>query len=394
MRTPTRLLALGALAFLPIRAPAGEPRTLALPAGPHPVGFRVVGHRDATRRTADGGPRPVQVSVWFPAARTSTGPVLRYRDYVVASSRERTLAATSAEDDQAALGRYRAFLAGNGVSAAGIEEWLEAPMRAREGAPAASGRFEVVLVAQGMGGAVHDQSALGEALASHGYVVVTTPSPVRLGAKMESEADVPVMAREQERDLETALSVVAPLPMADARRVGVVGYSFGARPALLLAGRCPAVRALVSLDGGIGSAAAKGWLSPRALDRAALRTPILHVYEEADEDARPDFALLASLVRAPRTIARVHGLRHLDFITFGLASATLGALGGPDDRRAGSLEAVFALTRGFIQAHVSGSARSWEDAVAEAAAGAHVRVMPFGRARPGSVSSPRRVPES
>ena len=50
-----------------------------LPAGPHPVGFRVIGHRDATRPLADGTPRPLQISLWYPAA-ASDRPALVYRD--------------------------------------------------------------------------------------------------------------------------------------------------------------------------------------------------------------------------------------------------------------------------------------------------------------------------
>ncbi|HET6898488.1 MAG TPA: dienelactone hydrolase family protein [Vicinamibacteria bacterium] len=361
-----------------VSALAAGPAPLALDPGPHSVGFRVFNHRDASRRLADGSLRPVQVSVWYPATDRASGPTVTYRDYVLVAARAKTLAPLSADGERQALEGYRAFLGRNGVPASGVDEWLAAPMLAHPDAPSAAGRYPVVLVGQGMGGAVQDQAALGESLASHGYVVATTPSPVRLGTKMESEADVPAMAEEQARDLEVALAVVAPRGVADPTQVAVIGYSFGARPALLLAGRHPSWRALVSLDGGIGSAEAKGWLAPRALDRGALHVPILHVYEEEDENARPDFELLSSLVHAPRTLARAAGLRHLDFITFGLASATLPALGGADSRRAATLRAVFALTRGFLDAHVAGRSEAWPRAVDESTRGGQVRVSPFG----------------
>jgi dienelactone hydrolase len=299
------------------------------------------------------------------------------------AAREKTLAPLTADGEQKSLEGYRSFLGRNGVPAAGIDDWLATSMLAHVDAPSAPGRFPIVLVAQGMGGAVQDQAALGESLASHGYVVATTPSPVRLGQKMESEADVPAMAEEQARDLEVALAVVAPRAVADPTRTAVIGYSFGARPALLLASRHPDWRALVSLDGGIGSADAKGWLAPRALERGALRTPLLHVYEEDDENARPDFDLLASLVHAPRTLARVDGLRHLDFITFGLASASLPSLGAADAHRLAALRAVFALTRGFLDARLSGRPQAWAEAAEAGARSGLVRVTPFG-SRPAS----------
>jgi dienelactone hydrolase len=364
-------------------AAAADTAPLAVAPGPRPVGFAVWNVRDAARRMPDGGLRPVQVGVWYPAAALSATP-MRYRDYVLVSARERSLEPLTPAAEQEALAAYRGFLERNGVPPAGIDEWLGIPMLASAGAPAAEGRFPLVLLAQGTGGAVQDQAALGEFLAGRGFVVATTPSPVRLGAKMESEADVPVMAEEQARDLEVALAAAAPRAMVDAARVGVVGYSFGARPALLLAGRHRSIRALVSLDGGIGAAAAKGWLAPRALDRAALATPILHVYEETDEDAHPDFDLLASLVRAPRTLARVEGLRHLDFITFGCASASLASMGGPAEGKAEALRAVFGLTAAFLDAHVRVEGAAGK-AIAGAAESPLVHVTPFGGAAPRAV---------
>ena len=119
---------------------AGAP-SLAFDPGPHPVGFRVFNQRDATRHLADGALRPVQVSVWYPAATTES-PALTYRDYVLVAARERTLAPLDTEGEKQALEGYRAFLGRNGVPAAGIDDWLASPMLARAEAPSASGRFQ------------------------------------------------------------------------------------------------------------------------------------------------------------------------------------------------------------------------------------------------------------
>lgn len=334
---------------------------LAVAPGPHAVGFRVVNVQDAARRMPAGALRPVQVSVWYPAQPGAAEAPLRYRDYVVAAGSEATLAPLDAAARQAASERYAGFLERNGVPRAGIDEWLDAPMRARRDAAALPGPFPLVLLAQGMGGAVHDQAALGEHLASHGYVVATTPSPVRLGVPMESDADVLPMAKEQARDLGIALERLRTAPNVDAARRAVVGYSFGGRAALLLAVPRTGLRALVSLDGGIGTSAAKGWLPPAALNRGAVRLPILHVHTEGDPAAVPDFTLLRSLRHAPRTLARVADMAHLDFITFGVASAALPSLGASDrEGRAARLQAVFTLTRAFLDAHLKGDPAAWD----------------------------------
>jgi dienelactone hydrolase len=310
--------------------PAAE--QLALPAGPRAVGFTVIERRDPVRRLFDGTARPLQVSLWYPAT-TAGGEALRYRDYVLVAE---------------PLDGYRQFLAGNGLTRAAIEAWLDAPMMARRDAPAAHGRFPVVLIATGTGGAVQDEAALGECLASHGYLAATMPSPVRLGSRLESEADVGPRAAEQADDLEHALSVARARPGADRERAALVGYSFGARAALLLAARRHDIRALVSLEGGIASPEARDWL-PAAFPRATLRIPILHLYG----DAPPDFALLDSLKRAPQRRVTHDGLGHLDFITFGLARAMLPAMadeGAPARLR--ELRAVAEETLAFLGAHL------------------------------------------
>jgi dienelactone hydrolase len=259
--------------------------------------------------------------------------VLRYRDYVLVAE---------------PLEGYRQFLASTGLAPAAIDAWMDAPLTARRDAPAARGRFPVVLIATGSGGAVQDEAALGEYLASHGYMAATTPSPMRLGSRLESEADVRPRAEEQAGDLEQALAMVRARPGADRARTGLVGYSFGARASLLLAARRRDVRALVSLEGGIASAEAKDWL-PREFPRAALSTPILHLYGQT----APDFALLDSLPRAPQQRVKLESLRHLDFITFGLAAATLPPL--TDEGAAArlrDLRAAAAQTLAFLDAHL------------------------------------------
>jgi dienelactone hydrolase len=365
--------------LLLVLAAALEAAPLAVTPGPHAVGFRVLNVQDATRRTPSGTLRPVQVSVWYPARAGAVATPLLYRDYVAVAASETTLAPLHDAGRQAALARYRGFLERNGIPAAGIDEWLAAPMRAQRDAAAEPGAFPLILIAQGMGGAVHDQAALGEHLASHGYVVATTPSPVRLGVPMESDADVLPMAREQARDLEIARERLRSTPQVDGARTGLVGYSFGGRSALLLSGPSRGIQALVSLDGGIGTSAAKGWLPAAAFDRRAVRLPILHVHTEGDPAATPDLTLLRSLRRAERTLARIAGMAHHDFITFGAASAALPSLGASDrDGRAARLRAVFGLTRAFLDTHVKGDVTAWAAAVRTAPA-AIVRITPLSR---------------
>jgi dienelactone hydrolase len=299
--------------------------------GPHPVGVRAM--------------EPATV-LWYPAERRVPAPPMTYRDYVVIALRD---AAPEANGAARTIEDYVAFLRSKDVPAAGLAAWLDAPMAGMRDARPAAGRFPVVVIAPGFGGAVHDEAVLGEFLASHGYVVAVESSPGWRGRRMGSDADILPVAREQAGRLAALLDRVRTLGYADASRAAVLGYSFGARAGLLLAAQRREVRALVSLAGGIGSSEGKGWLPPDALDRARFATPILHVYDDADKAIPPDFTLLDSLVRARRKRTLVPGLGHFDLITFGLARARLPELGAAGPDQAARIEQALEIVRGFLK---------------------------------------------
>jgi dienelactone hydrolase len=318
--------------LLALAAPgaSGVAAAVSAAGGPHTVGIRVI--------------EPVTV-VWYPARPAPQAPAT-YRDYVLLALRD---AGPGEEGKAPTVAGYTAFLRSKEIPAAGVEAWLDAPMAAIRDAPPAPGLFPVVVVAPGFSGAVHDEAVIGEFLASHGYIAAVESSPGWRGRRMRSDADVLPVAREQALQLSALLDRARALPGADASRCAVVGYSFGARAALLLAGQRPEIRALVSLAGGIGSSEGKGWLTPDALDRTAFTTPILHVYDEGDRAIPADFTLLDSLTRARRRRARVPGLGHHDLITFGLARARLPELGAPAPEQTARIERVLEIVRGFLK---------------------------------------------
>jgi dienelactone hydrolase len=310
---------------------SGLATALAVSGGPHAVGVRLM--------------EPATV-VWYPAQRQGRHTSTTYRDYVELALRD---AAPGPGGKARTTDDYAGFLRSKGLPAAGIETWLRAPMAAARDAAPERGRFPVVVIAAGFGGAVHDEAVLGEFLASHGYVVAVESAPGWRGRVMRSDADVLPVAREQAGQLAALLDRVRAQAGAEASRAAVVGFSFGARAALLLAAQRPEVRALVSLAGGIGSAEGKGWLPPDALDRSRFATPILHVYDDGDPAIPPDFTLLDSLKGARRLRSRVAGLGHFDLITLGLARARLPELGTVDPAQAARIEHVLQAVRAFLK---------------------------------------------
>jgi dienelactone hydrolase len=284
-------------------------------ASSYSIGFRVTQALDRSRMTSaypEG--RPVQISVWYPA--TPGGTPLEFRDYVAVSAAEIDGDASPAAAAKA-VEAYRSFLTGAGVSAQDVNAWLSTRMRATRDPVPATGRFPLVLIAQGNGQSAHDQALLAEFLASRGYVVATTPSQARIDGSMKSEEDIAAQADAQAADLAFTARKLRVGPGPRVGRYGIVAHSFGARSALLLAMRDSDVGAIVSLDGGIGAKTGKGRLEKsRGFDVARATVPLLHLYEEGDRSMVPDFDLLRSLP-GPRWLVRVDAMRHVHFSSTG-----------------------------------------------------------------------------
>jgi len=317
----TSLLPLAAVAAF--AAPAPE-LWAGLQPGSHPVGFRRLGAGAA------------EVDVWYPAA--AGGRPMRFADYL---------------QDTAGTAR---FLRGAGVPPLEVSGLFASPLLARADAPAQTGGARpLVLIAQGNGQSASDQAVLCEFLASIGYVTATTPSPMRT-KPLESEDQVGSFAEAQCADLAAAIGSVAAVLQVDTMRVAVVGHSFGARAALLLAMRNSRVRAVVSLDGGIGTATALASFRAAPSFRAeGPLPPILHFYERLDSFMTPDLTLLRSLGARSLELCEVRDLHHTHFTTNGFAvgfSPGLARVTHSTTATPRAVRNVAVKTRGFLDRHL------------------------------------------
>jgi pimeloyl-ACP methyl ester carboxylesterase len=323
------------------------------------VGFKVLAERDVSRPLADGRARPVQIAVWYPAAKVS-GARMTYRDYFLLTASEKDPEKTPREADRnKAIEGFESFLASAGVTKSDAARLLATPMRAVRNAAPAAERFPLVVIAQGNGQSVHDQAFLAEYLAGHGFVVATSPSPTRISGPMKSEEDIAPKAEEQAADLVFVIKALQTWPSVRPGTAALVGHSFGARAALLVATSRRDIGALVSLDGGIGAKTGAGMLErSRLFDAKKMTAPLLHFYEEADPFMAPDFTLLRALEPGQRFVVKVPDVHHIHFTSIGvliteapsLAKATKAGTG-----TRGSVDAVFRSTLSFLDATMKDS---------------------------------------
>jgi len=225
--------------------------------GPFAVGFKVVEQYDGSRiflgRTdpVTGQPitanraRPIQTLIWYPAAKA--GPPLRYGDYLALTGSEDRYDRSAEQIKETAEFRSRDYLPPD-LNAAAIDAIRAEQMWATRDASALSGEFPVVIYAPSHNASAAENADLCEYLASHGYLVLASPSMGAHSRWMGSDLDD---VEVQTNDIEFLIAYAAALPNADNSHLAVIGYSWGGIANVFAAARDSRITALVELDGGI-----------------------------------------------------------------------------------------------------------------------------------------------
>jgi pimeloyl-ACP methyl ester carboxylesterase len=135
----------------------------------------------------------------------------------------------------------------------------------RDAAPS-QGRFPVVVYAPGYSGSAWENADLCEYLASHGYLVIASPS---MGARSRNMTSDLEGVEAQARDIAFLISYAYTLPNADLSRIAVAGFSWGGLSNLFAAARDPRITALVALDGSLrywsGLISQAGYVRPQEM---------------------------------------------------------------------------------------------------------------------------------
>lgn len=224
--------------------------------GQHGVGLRVIEQYDYARSyrgnydVVTGKPvsgekaRPMQTVVWYPAQRS--GKRVTYGDYARLNGGAETFGRSEAETAAATAAWLKRQRSDNGVEQAYAE--LARPMWAvRDGKPA-PGRFPVVIYAPSFSANAAENADLCEYLASHGYVVIASPS---MGAHARGMSADLEGIETQAADIAFLIGYAHTLPQADTGKLAVAGFSWGGISNVFVAARDSRVKALVNLDGSV-----------------------------------------------------------------------------------------------------------------------------------------------
>jgi dienelactone hydrolase len=329
-----------------------------LPSGPYTPGFTLIETSDPSRSYPSGVgegtlPRPLRVYVWYPAEKTAGAP-MRLDDYV-----------------RMALEDFRTSILPvplvKGLDPKALQGLRASSVEAVRGAEAGPGRFPLLIFGQGL----YYESPLAhfvlcEFLASHGYVVATSPL---LGTRYRL-VNINLEDLETEvRDMEFVKVTAVALPFADPARLGVIGYDLGGMAGLIMTMRDPDVDAFLSLDSGILDRHFSGLPATHAQYREdRFRVPWMHMLQdrfirsEKDRSAAP--SLFERKAFGPSYLVHVPTASHGQFSSYaalGITAAVPGYWGPSTADPMAVYEAVCRGSLAFFRRHLGNDRRPLEE---------------------------------
>lgn len=286
---------------------------LALLQAQYAVGFRALTLTDRTRTLGDG-PRPIAVSIWYPAVTKPEARPMRFREYAWATTLPGGHPLSHRAAERLLVDLYTP------ADSTKTESALEAMTTAIRDAPAASGTFPVIVYGPGRDGVAYDNSALMERLASHGYLVLASPSWGAAGPMTGDFAGIETQAR----DMEFLLAYARTLPHADTGHAAVAGFSWGGMASVLVAMRNASVHAVFTLDGSIAYWYNRRFKQGPFVDPDQLGVPILFLKQgdpfgsmppsdRAAYGADTAFTFFSALRYADAYLVTLNRLRHQNF---------------------------------------------------------------------------------
>ncbi|UCD60062.1 MAG: hypothetical protein JSV59_09205 [Flavobacteriaceae bacterium] len=227
--------------------------------GPFSVGFKVHNTNDRSRsfytETGDSKSnanhtsfRPMQVCIWYPAPNSGSAPMI-YEDYFFLKAHETGEVVITEKLKEKLI---KEFLETDPVDPKILGEELKAQMMAVLNAPEFDKlKFPVVIYGPSWWSTAFENALLCEFLASHGYVVVSSPSMGPVTREMPISR---IGVETQARDMEFLLARITEFNSADIENLAVSGFSLGGLSNVLMYARNTSVDAWIGLDPSIHEA--------------------------------------------------------------------------------------------------------------------------------------------
>jgi dienelactone hydrolase len=277
-------------------ASAQSPFSFSNKPGQYGVGLRLVRQYDASRSFKPALPangaaentrgRPIQTVVWYPARQGGKG--VSYADYLNLTGWEIDFTLTP-EGEAKVTAEWIKFA--DAIPAAHMAAVRSQSMWAVRDAAPVTGKFPVVVYAPSLNGTAFENADLAEYLASHGYIVIASPSFGKDSRELQADLE---HAELQAADIRFLIDYAATLPQADMTQVTAMGFSWGGLANVLAAAKDERIKSLVCLDGSVRYynklLADAGYVKPEN-----FKTPLLYMARRPHDQetliqAKPDLS--------------------------------------------------------------------------------------------------------
>lgn len=296
--------------------------------GKYNVGFLHYTTSDSTRTysriydyTNKKVERPIAVSIWYPSEQmVVNGEPLAVSNY---------LEVLKEEEEWEHLPNEQILNWFYYLNTPANQKHLVEQTTAYAKAEFGKGRFPVIVYAPSYQASSIENFALCEYLASHGFVVVSSPSR---GTETRGFSNNNAKEMEtQARDVEFLMKEAGKFPVADYDKIAIMGFSFGGLSNIIVQNRNDNVKAIVSLDG-TERYQYELLIQSSFFDAKNIDVPYIHMAQKdipeivlkednINAELNSKFQLFDSLSKSKAYRLKFHNLTHSYFSTLGVLFA-------------------------------------------------------------------------
>jgi len=330
--------------------------------GSYEVGFKTVFQYDNARTynpdsLPGNHPRPIQTLIWYPAEKTVKASYMNYKEYVFLDANIENFEPLTETKKEAVLTNINRRP--DVYTMEKIKASLSNKTHAIKDAKALEGSFPIIVYAPSWNASPWQNSDLCEYIASHGYIVVSSPS---LGHNQRGITYDLEGLLAPAGDIEFLIEYMENYPNADFSNIGIIGYSWGGTANIIAAEKFDNVRAVISIDGAITSCYSDfkdktPYINPKKFD-IPFMTFVLKPDMEwlLKNKADTTFIFFEELDQSDAYLIRFNNLQHIDFSG---ASLKFTDYSGEEKQKAYAdklqgFSYMFEYTLNFLDAYIKG----------------------------------------
>lgn len=213
--------------------------------GKNVVGFHSELHWDENRAFNNLDKRPLLIGMWYPANVSQASRQLYYKEYLLANMEHDGLSNGDTTMNWLRQGFIQSAKDNYGMAEADALRLMDLPVRAFDNTTIKPGKHPLLLYAASFNAGIHENAAIFEYLASHGYVVASIASVGHNQPAMSADS---MGIAAQLADFELLFEKTVNRPYIDSEKVATSGFSWGGFSATLL-GIEKEADLMISMDG-------------------------------------------------------------------------------------------------------------------------------------------------